>query len=61
MGSIGLSDVNIWGVREVPERIRMKRLEQGAGRTRLRMMRFEGEDRTEASDGVERGAPSVLE
>jgi hypothetical protein len=61
MGSIGLSDVDIWGVREVPERIKMKRLEQGAGRKRLRMMRFEGADQSKASDGVESGAPAVLE
>lgn len=53
MGSIGLSDVDIWGVGEVPERIRMKRLEQGAGRKRLRMMRFEGEDQIKA--GAEGG------
>jgi hypothetical protein len=56
-----LSDVDIWGVGEVPERIKMKRLEQGTGRKRLRMMRFEGADQTKASDGVESGAPAILE
>lgn len=61
MGSIGLSDVDVWGVGEVPERIRVKRLEQGAGRKRLRMMRFEGEDRTKTGEEVGSGAPAALE
>jgi hypothetical protein len=61
MGSIGLSDVDVWGVGEVPERIRMKRLEQGAGRKRLRTLRFEGEEQTKASSGLETGAPATLE
>ena len=56
-----MSDVDIWGVGEVPERIRMKRLEQGAGRKRLRMMRFEGEDQTKAGGGMGKGAPAALE
>ena len=53
MGSIGLSDVDVWGVGEVPERIRIKRLEQGAGRKRLRMLRFEGEDQAKGDAASE--------
>jgi len=56
-----LSDVDVWGVGEVPERIRMKRLEQGTGRKRLRTMRFEGEDQTNAGAEMGSGAPAALE